>query len=212
MNVYEEHPTVSMYDLTVDLEYEFPGLSKDAIVHYLRRAADAACRNSDLDMRVLEFETEPGVDSYLLEPPDEAELVAILDVVCLEGADASRIVRRYSGRPERAGGLGVWYTSGDRVLHFSEAPRAWSLYKAEFSVCPAPDACEISARFKGAYYDLLLLGARARIYGLPGRPWFSPDLASVNAARFQKACQHAKVENLLGGQRGRFRVRHRRIL
>ena len=209
--VYEENPTVEIYDLIRDLGSQYAEIPLDYLAQYFLRAAFEACVNADLDRRKARVETIPCVSTYRLQPSDDTIINALLDIRCIGGADKGRVVKRFPQAPEAwYGGVGTWYDPNG-TLHIESGSARPSTYEADFSVFPRMDACRVSREFADRYYEILRYGVQALVHETPGA-LFSAPLAAEFKREFQNRYRAAKLERMTGSQRGVGRVRNRRIL
>lgn len=212
---WQKRPTAPLSSLVDELGYEFQGLPLDALEAYARRAAQTACRMADLDVWAQKIHTQHGVKNYLLEPAEGTDIVALLGVRCLSGADLHRQIRRVTEKPQRGfPGVAVWHEPRVRELWFEGLATSGepSVFEAEVSLCPLPDACEVSAEFAGRLYEPLMDGVKSYVYDMAGRPLFSPQLAQSCRAKFLDACRQAKIEDMSGRQRGMLRLTYPRMI
>jgi hypothetical protein len=213
MIVWEDHPKVAVHDLLADVAFEFPEVPSDALARYALLAATEACRNADLDRRSCLVHTVPHVTTYLLDPLDSSEVVAVLGATQIDGADRGRRIRRFMREPKVSySGIGFWYDPPERTVHIVTGSLRPGVFRVEFSAAPARDSCMIPASFASEHLDILLDGIRAKVYELPDRPWFSLQFAAEYARRFRRGYGEAKVDRMTGGQRGMFRMSRRKIL
>jgi hypothetical protein len=213
MIVWEDHPTVPVHSLTDDIAWEFQDIPLDVLAHYLVLSAVEACREADLDRRVAMVHTRAHVERYLLAPQDKSDVVAVLDVEQVRGADRTRRLRKFLQPPNGPYcGIGFWFDLPERTLHIVTRSLHPGVFRVAFSVCPQPDTCEVPASFAREHRQILLDGARSRAYAMLGRPWFSADLAAEYTRRFRRGYGTAKVDRMHGGLRGTCRMGYRRII
>jgi hypothetical protein len=213
MIVWEEHPSVGVHDVLAEVAFEYPGVPQDVLAAMAVSAAIEACREADLVRRSCELLTQPRVETYLLAPQDDTEVVAILDARRLEGSDMTRVLRRYPSEPSGPfRGEALWYDAPARTVHLVSRSAHRGRYRLDYSVSPRPGAATLPAQFAGAHAPLIRDGVRARVHAQPGREWSDPRLSALFGRRFRDGYRAAKVERMRGGQRGASRVRHGRVL
>jgi hypothetical protein len=212
MIAFEDHPKVDIYELTDDLVFEFPDLPLDSIIHYLRRAAVQMCREADLVRHEVKIITQPNVANYLLELPDDSEVAAILGVFEDRPGVRRKPVGRLTHKPYQVcRGVSSWFEAPKTIWIRSNAsvPEAYTVL---CSAAPTRTACRLDRRFGEEWYEALLNGAKALVFEITNRPWFSLQLASEYRRRFMLGYQELKVDQLTGGQRGAMRMQYRRVM
>jgi hypothetical protein len=207
---FDPYAKVRLDELTDDLGFEFLDLPTQALTHYLLRSAVTMCREGDLVLQTAGVETTPGVPNYLLEPADDTELVALVQVRNITPGRRGEILRS-TGPPGEClrSESASWFVPPDEL--FIVAPYE-GVYEATFSVSPARDACEIPAVLRDRWYEILLDGARHYLHVSSGKPWSDKKLAFELGTRFQQGIRRAKTETLTGFQRGVMRMGRPRVL
>lgn len=207
---YELFPKIALEDILDDLGYEFSDVPSDALTHYLRRAAILMCRNGDLARQRATIRTQPNVENYLLEPTDDSEIVAIMDVKAIDGCMFTMRVARVTARPVRFGvGATVWFESPNELFIHSDFE---GTYLVDFSVAPTRDACEIPAVIYNEHYETLLAGARYFAHDVAGKPWSDKKLALTHYEFFLRGIKNAKIDSLMGAQRGSLQMKRLRVV
>jgi hypothetical protein len=209
MTALDPYGRVDLHELTDDLVYEFLDVPTEALVHYLRRAAITMCRDGDLVTQRVRIRTQANVPNYALEPADEDELVALLDVKCKAEGQAQIIVRTLREPSRRVFGPVAWFAPPEEL--FIVAPFEGE-YEALFSVAPRRDACSVPAELRDRWYEILLTGARHYIHDASGKPWSDKKLSLQLGDEFKNGIRKAKVESMTGYQRGFLRINRPRVL
>lgn len=197
---YEAVPKIPVSEFTPELEFEFSDAPADLITSYTLRTIDRFCDKTNALRRQATIRTQPGFSNYLLEPPDCMQVIAVLDICDKRGCHG-RFVRLFSEPCDCECHLPHnFVTVRGNELIFSKA--CDGLFKAEFSVKPTFDACEIDTILRDKFYDVIITGARSYLYGLIGFKWSSTQKAMLLEQQFNRACVNAAVETLTHGQRG----------
>ena len=175
------------------------------------------CRQGDLAVATQEIHTQPWVENYLLEPPEDSSVWAILAVrpVVVPGTLNVETVRRYRDPPEGAfaSGVSFWFEPPATVwLRRAPCGPLTGVYEVDFSTVPNPDACAIDPALAVDNYETLINGARWLIHEVSGKPWSSPELAGLYRMKFLSGVQAAKGFELTGRQRGLLKMAVRRIV
>jgi hypothetical protein len=212
MILYEENPTIDVYELVQEIALEYPTIPLDFLIRYMLRAAIEACRAADLDRRFAIIEVRPYVETYLIQASDGSELVAILKIECTEGGDINRTIKRFPHKPAHPGyhGVGTWIEEGN-ILHIDSGSHLPSVYRVEYSVSPNLDTRVLRKEFKDKYYEILYNGIKYFVHSNTG-PLFNLQLAMEYKRLFQSGYRAAKIEALRGKQRGTGRMVYKRIL
>lgn len=186
-----------------DLALHVPGCPNVLMVHELRRAAQAffsKTRAWRVDQALKPVTA--GTESVVVQPDDAGQ-----DLVEIEGAwyDGHRM------EPVTPQTLDAQYVQGwhdhtgtpDRFL--SLEPGVLRLYpipmgdaatglKLRLVVTPSDAATGLPDDIALRYRDEIHVGAKARLMLMPGRPWSSPDLATVYGQAFGAMVEAASVK------------------
>jgi hypothetical protein len=207
---YEQFPKIALEDILDDLSYEFSHIPVDALEHYVRRAAIIMCRNGDLARQKVIVRTQPNVPNYLLEPSDDSEIVALMDVKAIDGCMWSTQVNRVTARPTRFGvGATVWFEPPNELFIHSDYE---GTYAVDFSVAPTRDACEIPAVLYNNYYEVLMSGARYFVHDVADKPWTDKKVSMLHYELFLRGIKNAKIDSLMGFQRGFLQLKRQRVV
>ncbi|MDR1872017.1 MAG: hypothetical protein LBS60_08920 [Deltaproteobacteria bacterium] len=212
MIVYESHPKTRFDELTYDLEVDFPDLPLPSLVNYLRRAAIIMCRESDLVRYKTEITTQPGVYNYSLDPEDDTEIIAILNVAKTRHNAPSQAIQRYTVRPEFAFKTDMSWFEAPSTIWLKTASAKPERFEIEYSAGPTRTACSVDNVIANDYYETLINGAKSIIFELVGKEFFSLSGAQEYRRRFIHGYQTAKVEMMTRNQKGYFRMGYRRVM
>ena len=172
-------------------------------------------REGNLIRRKAVISLQHCVTRYRLESPDGLELCGILRTYILpEGCCDGQDLRRTFTQPEQIcpckRGI-VWYDDLEKVLHVKHNLTHGDLL-IELSVMPSTDSCELPETLYSDWLDVLLMGTRAYIMLIPGRPWTNVQLGRAYMQEFEARIKKAAVETATHKMRGGIVMRFGRVL
>lgn len=173
---FKSKPVNSFFE---ELRFEFPNLPEPLFQYYLVKTARHLASEGALIRRRAVIHADQCVTRYRLESPDGAEINSILAMYAVPcGACCGHQVIRSFTPPEGACCCGreiAWYDDIERVLHI-HSPYTFGKYFVSLSVIPSRNACELPAELYDDYLETLLLGTKANILLIQGRPWTNLQL------------------------------------
>jgi hypothetical protein len=188
-----------------------PGCPEPAAINALRHAAQRFCERTRVWRCEDEFDVTPDHCAFVCAP-DGAELFEIEQVTFngfpLEAISISELTRRWPRWREDDG-------SSDQARFFTQVapdtiqvvPRSTGRAKVFGFFKPSEDAEQLPAFLARKYLRTIAAGALADLLILPGQPFFSPDLATVNQGIFNAALDRNFSLNVRGQQRAPIRTR-----
>ena len=211
--VFEPIRTVELEKFLPELRFEFPDLPEQLFKYALLRAARTAAHEGNLIRRKAIINSQRGVTRYALHSPDGMEICAILGIrhsSCCE----TRYMPRSFDPPENSCLCYremAWYDDKEGVLHVVAACTPGTFY-VSYAVAPKDDACTLPVEFYDDYLDILISGAKARIYRMGNKSWTNFQLADGYEKDFFQAINAAAVEAHTHKMRGRIKMNFGRTL
>lgn len=215
--LYEPFKTRPLSDFHDELRFEFKDLPTQLFDYYLLKAAREMAREGNLIRRRAIIHTEQCVTRYRLESPDGLEINGILQARVKPCSCGPYLVPRSFTPPDESSccccgcNREIWYDDQDKVLHIN-SPYVAALYFITLSVMPEVDACELPEAFLTTYLDTLMLGTRAKIFLITGRPWTNLQLGQGYYNEFLKAIPRAGLEVATHKMRGGVKMQFGRAL
>lgn len=177
--VFEAFRNRPVSDFYEELRFEFQNLPDQLFHYYLVKTARQMANDGGLIRRRAVIHTQHCVTRYRLESPDGMEIGGILSIHSLPcGACTGHQVIRSFTPPDHACCCGreiAWYDDLEKVLHIHD-PYTFGKYFVSMYVLPQRDACELPTEFYDDYLETLLLGTKAHILLIQGRPWTNMQL------------------------------------
>lgn len=190
-----------------------PGCPYPTAVSALRQAAIQFCETTRAWKAEDEFDVDGESCGHVCVQP-EAELFEIESVYFngrkLEAAATTyldRVAPRW--REDTSGTGSPSYFTQVAPDSIAVVPSATGHVKLIAYLRPAEDAQEVPEFLSFKHRRTIASGALAEVLLIPGQPFFSPDLASVHAARFKSALDRNFNLNVRGQQRAPTRTRYR---
>lgn len=212
--VFENTPKVPIDSFLDELSFEFTDAPYGLLEHYVKRTVQRMCERANVMRRTAVIHTQGNVHNYLLEPPDDTVVIAVMSIalaghkfippkfartnVAVWDCDCCACL----GRPN------MIHVEGHEIL-FSH-PHSCDEWVVNMSVKPTLDACEVDEAFATDYAPIVIDGVRAALYAVNDKPWSSANKAQYYEASFASECATASVERMLGHQRGSFRAKRQR--
>ncbi len=216
MVVYEPFPTVPLSEFHSELRFEWPDLPVELFDYYLLRTATDMCRRAPLIHRRVRITLQPEVTRYAVKSPDGMTMVAITGLRHIptgnEECGSHQVPRSFSA-PEHlccAAGDKAWYDPDEEVLtlHLNQG----GVVAVDMSVVPAPTACVLPAAFRDELFPTLIMGTRAGIMLITGRPWTNLKVGGELYNEYNRMLGRAAVDRSLRKQRGIVKMNFGRAL
>ena len=171
MVVFEPHKSKPISDFHAELMFEFPNLPTQLFDYYILRTARIMAKNGHLFRCRSRIMTQPNVTRYRLVAPACTEIEDIISAYRHDCCGDERVTRCFT--PPVGSCLcdrsKIWYDDEESTLHI-EGNRE-GIYYLDVSLMPATDACELPEILYEKYFDTLMLGTKAAILLIAGRPW-----------------------------------------
>lgn len=212
MVTYEPYPVIPLTDLHEELRFEYPDLPDQLFDYYNMRTAVDMAQRGNLLKRVVNIELEPNVTRYVLRSPDGLKLWSIMSAH-IDGCCGTSKVRRFMSRPDTLHcwfGKDVWWNDTEQTLHVETC--GGGVLRVVIAVVPDRDACELPRVYKDKYLETLLMGTRAAMMLITGRPWTNLRLGGQMRAEYINMVAALSVENATHGQRGTVKINFGRAL
>lgn len=206
--VTDLYPKVSLEEFLPELRVEFPEVPDEMLMYYSRLAAIEICERAKILTRTITICLEPCVGNYLLEAPDCVRVVAIESICRHQESGCGYPVTRLTNRPcyiQCFSSVSWW--EQPNIIWFKPAPSTREYADVRVCVSPSLEACEIDEVLATQYREIVFLGVRYRLYGIPRQKWSSEPMAIQTRQDFDMRLVTAGTDKLLGGQRGLIRMK-----
>lgn len=213
---FDRHRTVPLDKFREELAFEFPTLPDEMFQHYLVRVARDMAEQAQIVRRKLTIPIQPCVTRYYLAVPDGLELKSLMSlrhVPTGNEENGSKEIPRFTGAPERITAFtrAAWLDVYEKVLTII-MPQAGGVCKAIVSAMPSRDACELPAEYYDSYFPTLIMGTRAQLLMLTGRPWTNVRMGGELHNEYRRQVADLGVVTLRNKEAGIIRMRHGRAL
>lgn len=214
--VWEPFPTIAVSKFFEELRFEFKDLPPQLFQYYILQTAVDMAEKANVLRRWCKIELEPCVTRYALLSPDGLRVWAIMGIFHSNGAPDcnSRVVNRTYGPPENACALHkdiAWYDPYDDVLHYNGTCECGNLY-VNVSVTPERNACELPRIYYDRFYSSLLMGTRARIMLISGRPWTNMRVGASLMQEYEQMLSQEAVRVAERRQRGIIKIQFGKVM
>lgn len=215
MVVYEPFRTVPLSALHAELSFEFPTLPESLFDYYLIRTAIDMAKRGNLIRRRAVITAQHGVTRYRLISPDQFEFLHIMnirrqpDCACLV-EDLPRSFTPPSGVMSCGKDI-AWYDEQEQTLHINP-PYCRGDYYVEMSVTPPAEPCELPAEFLDKYQPTLMMGTKASILMITGRPWTNMQVGAALKNEYLKAVAADAVDTMTHRMRGGVKMQFGKVL
>lgn len=213
--VFDNTPKVAIADFLDELSFEFTDAPYGLLEHCIRRVVMDMCDRANIMRRTAHIYTQAGVHNYLLEPPDDTVVVAIMSVALGSHVFVPAKFSRTN--------VPVWETDCSCLgchknfihcnggeINFSH-PHSGDDWIINMSVKPRYDACDLDADILTSHASVLIDGVRAELYAQSDKPWSSLQRATLAQTAYKRGCATIAVDKMLNGQRGTIRANKGRI-
>lgn len=216
MVVYEPFPTTPLSEFHAELRFEWKDLPAELFDYYLLRTAIEMCRKAPLVTRTVRIKLQPGVTRYAVKSPDGMEMTALTGVSqhptgsdsCLHDVRRTLVAGEDWPRLRRDK---VWYDPDEQVLHACMCDCGGEL-RVSMGVVPGRNSCALPSQFEHELFPALIMGTRASIMLITGRPWTNLKVGSELYAEFRRMMGKLAQDAALCGQRGIVKIGFGRAL
>lgn len=208
---YELAPKVPLTEFLPLLEYEFTDAPGGMLSYVLFQVICRFCRHTNILRRTVDIHTERCVPNYLLEPPDDVDMIAVMRMAEIRSKACAPDYHRvtvHCGVSCCHCHDNVVFVRGNELVF--DRPPGQALFRVEMSVQPRRGACDVD-RVLLDYEHALLDGVRAGLFAQIGKPWSNITRAQASENAFRLACANAAVECMTHNQRGSFTRRRRKF-
>lgn len=207
----DPHKTVPLDKFHEELWFEFQNCPTQLFDYYLLRTAREMASKGPLVRRKLKVQLRPLVTRYHVDVPDDLDLNGILDIRHVETGNiecGSKKVKRFLNPPEHLDCFthGAWYEPKEHVLTI-HLPNCGGYCLVVMSALPSRTACALPVEFYDTYLTALLMGTKAQILLITGRPWTNLRLGGELYATYREAIAEYGVKELRNKQHGIVRMR-----
>lgn len=217
MIVFEPFRNVPLSKFHDDLIYEFPNAPTQMLEHYVVRTARVMADEWNVIRRRIVIDIACGVTRYRLVSPDGLAISRILGMHYSPRCGcADRGVRRSYTAPADAVVCAqdhAWYDNHEDTLHveLSCANGGGELF-VEAAVVPGLDACELPAQFGDDLYEPLIMGTRANLMLVTGRPWSNIRVGGELLNEFRRQMSRRAIRTAVHKQAGAAKMNFGRAL
>lgn len=175
MILYEPRKTRPLSDFYPELRFEFPSVPEQLFQYYLVRTARDMARNAALIRRTAIITPQPCVTRYRLIAPEGETILSVLDIFREYDCCSSRSSRISRTHVQPDGFCSctkdiAWYDDLENVLHI-DSSYCSGKYKVSLVVLLDENVCELPEEFYTLYLPTLIMGTKASILMITGRPW-----------------------------------------
>lgn len=203
---FDPHKSVPLTKFHEELWFEFQNLPTPLFDFYILKVARDMAECAPLIKRTLRVNIQPCVTRYYIDCPDGLELHEILDVRHVPTGNiecGSYKVPRYFAPPEHIScfSKGAWYTPEEQMLtlHLSNCA---GYCRVVMSALPGHDACELPYEYYNEYKPVLVLGVRAQLLMITGRPWTNLRVGAELDREYRDMVRAHGVDKLRSRQAG----------
>lgn len=212
--VYEPFPTVSLYSFFDELRFEFKDLPDQLYVYYTRRVALDMAEKGNLLRRWIGIRLQPCVTRYALRSPDGLRMWAIMGVFRSPGGIDCGVTRtrRSWGPDAQCCALDTaWWDDYDQTLHYTGCCTCGTLW-VNMAVVPERDACELPKIYFDRFHSTMLMGIRAHIMLITGRPWTNLRVGGELMREYERMLSQDAIRVAERQQRGAIKIQFGRVM
>lgn len=214
--VWEPWPLTRLEDFHPELRFEFKDLPPQLFSYYILQTAVDMAEKSNLLRRWVNIELESCVTRYALVSPDGLRLWNVMGVFRSSGSTECGVkhTRRSYGPPEGSCCCSpnvAWWDPYEQVLHYTGDCQCGVLF-VNVSVVPERDACQLPKIYQERFYSTLLMGVRARIMLITGRPWTNLRVGAELMNEYERMLARDAVRVAERQQRGQIKIQFGRVM
>lgn len=213
---FDPHKTVPLSNFHEELWFEFQNLPTQLFDYYLLKTAREMAESAPLVLRTLTISLVPNITRYYLDPPDNTELNQLLGVRHVPTGNlecGSHDVRRFINPPEHLGCFtyGAWYDHPTKCLTL-HLPNCAGKCVVSMSIKPSRDACELPAEYFDEYLPVLVMGTRASLMMITGRPWTNLRVGGELYTEYRNLTRELGVQHMRKKQAGSVKLHTGRVM
>lgn len=204
--IYDPFEVRSLSDFHAELAFEYPALPEQLFDYYLLRTAIDMAHRGNLIRRRIVIHPQSGVTNYRLTPPDssETELLHIMDVSAPDGVSLKRSINKAPF---------VTYDEHEQELNITHSFSCCTpKFVVEVSVAPKPKACHLPAEYYDRFLSTLLMGTKASILLITGRPWTSLQAGSAFKTEYLRSIAADALDVMSHRMRGGLHMNFGKVL
>lgn len=213
MVVYEKHGKIPLNKFYDELAFEFPNLPSQLFEYYILRTAIDMATKGNIIRRLIVIQPEPCVTNYRLVSPDGMKVSAILGIrhhtCCFDAEMPRAFVPPVDSVccSQRA----AWYDDAQGELHIADHG-CHGTYFVNAAVTPSRDDCELPEEYMDKFLETLMMGTKASIMLITGRPWTNLRIGAASRQEYQNMLAADSVDVAAHGMRGAIRAKFPRAL
>lgn len=190
---------VSVSDILQSIEFMFPGVPLQVQEFHLRLAIRRFMKEASPKVETITFPIYLGQDSYILDVGECRLVSKVISANIRHNGKTTRagFEAKVDDRTIRLFNSELWPDGSNgscdtKVLGHAEVEYSWYIGLKD---------CEVPAEILDEFYDEVMLGYQAMIYGQRGTPWYDGALAATYLKDFDEriAMQSKKRKPPLGG-------------
>lgn len=213
---FSPHKTVPLSKFHEELWFEFQNLPTQLFDYYLLRTAREMAEGAPIVTRSLRVKVLPNITRYYITPPDGLELNQLLGVRHVPTGNiecGSRDVKRFINPPEQLGCFtyGSWYVPEEQCLTL-HLPNCDGHCLISMSAKPAREACDLPAEFYDEYLPVLIMGTRASIMMITGRPWTNLRVGGELYNEYKQQSRELGIKHMRKKQSGSVKLNAGRVM
>lgn len=211
--VWEPFPLTPLDKFFPELRFEFKDLPPQLFQYYVAQVAVDMAEKANLLRRWVHIHLEPCVTRYALVSPDGLRLWTVMGIFRGNGCVVGRTRRSY-GPPEGAGCCPpnmAWWDDYEKTLNYTGDCGCGCLY-VNVAVVPERDACELPIVYLERFYSTMLMGVRARIMLITGRPWTNLRVGATLTEEYERMLARDAVRVAQKQQRGAIKMQFGRVM
>ena len=214
--MFDPYKTVPLTKFHEELWFEFQNLPTELFDYYLLRTARDMAEKAPLVRRKVKIPLRDGVTRYHLSAPDGLDLKSILDIRHVPTGNieqGSKKVPRFFNAPEHLNCFvhGAWFDKAEETLTL-HLPNCCGYCLVVVTTVPSRDACELPSEYYDNYLTTLIMGTKAQILMISGRPWTNLRVGSDLQDKYVASVSALGVGQLKNNQNGIVRMRAGKVL
>lgn len=215
--------TVPLEKFLPELRFEAPEAPDPVLESYARQTIIQLAEDSMILKRELHVVTEPGCDTYLLEPKDGTHIWK-LSTICTEDGRQIKVEKKpcavgcspaasWAMCPGCDSGMWAWFHQPNE-LRLSQTPTGEADCGLTITaiVVPDRDCCEVDELIYQRYAPAIHAGTLAALFQMPNKPWTSQTAARAKLLEFRAMTSRAFADGLVGAGGAVFRLTTRRFV
>lgn len=177
------------------------GIEQPMAEDFVRKAIIDFCTKTQVIKRITEVELIACADEYILDLPDDEQVISIQEVCGYE------VLKKEPCNLPNCGSNVVWFVPPNNLKINPVPTNSGGMVRVEVATAPTQECCEVDKLIYDRYREVIIDKALAMLYVIKQARWFDVNLAQYHEKQYRNGVTRAGMDRLLGVRRGKIRMK-----